>query len=360
MPPDLTAHDRAGLLSHPLFQLLRARLLEFAREPAALFWVYGFPLILALVLGFAFTNRPVERVTIDIVGAPESAQFRAMLAGDERVNAVESTLESAKARLRTAKTGLIIVPTAEAPGYSYILDPSRPECTLALVTAQAALARAGGKGGPGFAEPKVESFAEAGGRYIDFLLPGLIGANLMGGGLFGLGFVIVDLRVRKLLKRFLATPMSKRDFLLSLLLSRLLFTVVEVGVLLAFGVFAFGVRVRGDPVSLVLVVLLGASAFAGLGLLISSRARTMETAGGLAQAVMLPSYMASGVFFSVEQFPQGVQPVLRLLPLTALNDALRLVVNEGASVVNLGPQLLVLVAWGAGSFFLASRLFRWL
>ncbi len=357
MPPDLTAHDRAGFGSHPLWQLLKARLLEFAREPAALFWVYGFPLILALVLGFAFTNRPVERVTIDVVAGPGSAELRARLAGDERVNAVESALDAAKARLRTAKTGLIIVPTAEAPGYSYTLDPSRPECTLAQVTAEAALARSGLAG---VAAPKVTPFAEAGGRYIDFLLPGLIGANLMGGGLFGLGFVIVDLRVRKLLKRFLATPMSKRDFLLSLLLSRLLFTVVEVGVLLAFGVFAFGVQVRGDPVSLVVVVLLGASAFAGLGLLISSRARTMETAGGLAQAVMLPSYMASGVFFSVEQFPAGVQPVLRLLPLTALNDALRLVVNEGASVLDLGPQLLVLVAWGGGSFFLASRLFRWL
>jgi ABC-type multidrug transport system permease subunit len=200
---------------------------------------------------------------------------------------------------------------------------------------------------------------EPGGRYIDFLVPGLLGMGLMGGGLWGVGFVTVDLRVRKLLKRYLATPMRKADFLAALMISRLLFMVPEVLLLLVFSWLVFGVTVAGGLGAVVLLILLGAFAFSGVGLLVACRATTMESASGLMNLVMLPMWVLSGIFFSSERFPDFLQPLIRALPLTALIDALRAVMLEGATLASQWPQVLTLAAWGVVSFTLALWLFRW-
>ena len=344
-----------------LAQLTVARLREFYREPEAVFWVYGFPLLLAILLGIAFQDRPVEKVAVDIAAAAgEIGPAQALLAKlqtDPRIEATVADPDRAVGRLRTGKTGLVVTPTAAAPGWAYTFDANRPECVLAKTAADGVLLRAADKT---LVKPEETQYSEPGGRYIDFLLPGLLGANLMGGGLFGVGFVVVNMRVRKLLKRLLATPMRKRDFLLSLMLSRLVFVVAEIGVLLAAGRLLFGVTVRGDPTALAALVVLGGATFSGIGLLIASRARTLETASGLMNAVMLPMYLTSGVFFPAERFPAVVQPLLQALPLTALNDGLRAVINDGGGWASLGWPAAVLTAWGVGSFALAGRLFRWL
>lgn len=342
-------------------QLTLARLREFYREPAAVFWVYGFPLLLALGLGIAFRDRPVESIPIDVatdgpVGYDKAEEYAGLLRADPRLKLTLLDGAAAKERLRTGKTGLVLTPTAAAPGWEFLIDPNRPDSVLAQSAADSTLVRAAN---PALAAaPTVES-NEVGGRYIDFLLPGLIGANLMGGGLFGVGFNIVDMRVRKLLKRFLATPMSRRDFLLSLLISRLLFTVVEIAILLAAARLFFDVSVRGNWFALGGLVVLGGAAFAGIGLLVASRARTIETVSGLMNLVMLPMYVTSGVFFPADRFPDAVQPVLQALPLTALNAGLRAVINDGASWAALGYPAVVLTAWGVGCFALALRVFRW-
>ena len=190
-------------------------------------------------------------------------------------------------------------------------------------------------------------------------MPGMLGMNLMGGGLWGVGFVMVDMRVRKLLKRFLATPMRRSDFLLGVMLSRLLFTFPEVLILLGFGYLAFGVGCEGNLLLLIGVILLGGCSFAGIGLLVASRAKTVETVSGLMNLVMLPMWILSGVFFSYERFPEAAHPVIRLLPLTALNDALRGVMLDGQSAAELWPQLTTLAVWGGVSFVIALRIFRW-
>src|SRR5262249_16819116 len=156
------------------------------------------------------------------------------------------------------------------------------------------------------------------------------GMNLLGGGLFGVGFAVADMRVRKLLKRFQATPMRRSDFMLSLMISRLVFTFVDIALLLGFASVAFDIRVRRNPLARVAPVALGGARCAGLGLLLGSRARTMETAAGLVNAVMLPMYLLAGVFFSSAQFPEWLQPFVQVLPLTPLNDSLRAVMNDGA------------------------------
>lgn len=345
----------------PLWQLTLARFREFYREPAALFWVYGFPLILAFVLGLAFSEKPVPAANVDVVADPQhpeaTEKLRADLSADPGVKVEVFDDAAARKRLRTSKTDAVIVPRPGTPaGYEYLFDATRSESVLARNAADRALLRAAH---PTPNPPAETPVTEPGGRYIDFLIPGLLGMNLLGGGLFGVGFAVGDLRVRKLLKRFQATPMKRSDFMLSLMLSRLVFTLVDIGLLLGFAYLAFGVKVRGNPLVFLALIALGGASFAGIGLLLGSRARTMETIAGLVNAVMLPMYVLSGVFFSSARFPEGMQWFVQLLPLTALNDALRAVMNDGSGWEALPYPLLVLGLWGVLSFALAMRIFRW-
>ena len=240
---------------HPLVQLTVSRLKEFYREPAAVFWVYGFPLILALVLGIAFKNRPVETIAVDIANDGSVSEARvnelaAMLQTDPRITVTVSSTQDARERLRTVKTGVVVLPTND--GWNYLLDPNRPECALAKAAVEGAMLRSRTDLPP----PMETELDEPGGRYIDFLFPGLIGANLMGGGLWGVGFVIVDMRVRKLLKRFLATPMKRSHFMLALMLSRMFFTMVEIAILMVFAWLVFDVQVRGNWLALLTLLFL--------------------------------------------------------------------------------------------------------
>ncbi len=346
---------------NPLWELTVARVREFFREPAAIFWVYGFPLILAVALGLAFSDRPIERIPVAIVmdspgGEAAATALRDRLAADPRIEVELLDTATARDRLRTNKSGLIVIPTASSPGWEYVLDPNRPDSALAKAAVEGALVRSMT---PGMAKPAESEVNEAGGRYIDFLLPGLLGANVMGGGLWGVGFVTVDMRVRKLLKRFLATPMRRRDFLLSLMLSRLVFIAVEIVLFLGFAWLVFGIHIRGEWLALLTLITVGGATFSGVGLLVACRAKTIETVSGLMNAVMLPMYVASGVFFSAERFPDWTQPVIQRLPLTVLNNGLRAIINEGAGWGAVGYPLLVLAAWGVVSFALALRWFRW-
>jgi ABC-type multidrug transport system permease subunit len=200
---------------------------------------------------------------------------------------------------------------------------------------------------------------ETGSRYIDFLVPGLLGMNLMGGSIWSMGFAIVDARRRKLMKRLIATPMPRHYFLLSFLLSRLAMLIVEVGAFIAFGVLVFGVPIRGSLFLVAGICVLGSLAFGAIGLLLSSRARTIEAASGLMNLTMLPMWILSGVFFSSQRFPDAVQPIIAALPLTALNDALRATMLQGATLTQIAPQAGVLAAWLLVCFPVALKLFRW-
>jgi ABC-type multidrug transport system permease subunit len=345
----------------PLWQMILARLREFYREPEALFWVYGFPIVMVVALGIAFRNKPVERITVDVqqdTGDP--AAVRKALAKDEKyVKYVVGVHDEAtcRLRLRTGKTDLVVVPAETGCRYVYVFDPTRPEGVLARTRVDDTLQRAEGRKDPLRVQDR--ELTEPGGRYVDFLIPGLLGMSLMGGGLWGVGFATVDLRIRKVLKRFLATPMRKGDFLAAILISRLIFLVPEVFVLLLFARVAFGVVIQGSLVTMALLILLGALTFAGIGLLVACRAQTLEAVSGLMNLVMLPMWVLSGIFFSSERFPQVAQPLIQALPLTPLINALRNVSLEGATLASQWQPVAVLAAWAAGSFLLALRWFRW-
>ena len=242
-------------------------------------------------------------------------------------------------------------------GFRYHYDPSRPESVLSRAEVDDALQTAAGRTDP--LPTTAVTSTEPGSRYIDFLIPGLLGMNLMNSGMWGIGFALVDMRQRKLLKRFVATPMRRSDFLLALTSSRLVLMLIEVALLLGFGVLVFHMRVLGSILTILLLGAIGAVAFGGLGLLTASRAQKIESVSGLINLVMMPMLIFSGVFFSYERFPAIVHSFIRALPLTALNDALRATILQGASLASQSGRLLVLVLWGGVSFVLALRWFRW-
>jgi len=343
---------------HAFSSLVGARVREFCREPAAIFWVYIFPLIMVVALGVAFRNRPVGPFTVVVADGEHARDVCAILNRDPRFRAAVFEPSACRVRLRTGRAELMIVVGRSArDGYAYYFDPTKAASVLARGAADDALQRAAGR--RDVVPVQNHEVHEPGGRYIDFLVPGLIGMGLLGGGLWGVGFAIVDMRIRSLLKRYLATPMKRSHFLAAVMVSRLLFTVPEVLLVLAFAHAFFGVINHGSYVAVGLLILLGALEFAGIGLLVASRAQTIETVSGIMNAVMLPMWIGSGIFFSIERFPSAIQPVLALLPLTPLISALRSVMLEGASLFSLGGELALIIGWGAVTFALALRWFRW-
>lgn len=338
----------------PLRELTLSRLREFLREPEAVFWSYGFPLILVIGLGLAFRNRPAETVYVDVEQHAQAAAVAAILEAQPNLSVTICESGACADRLRLGKSALLVTPDQPQ---RYRFDPSRPESALARQRVDDVLQRAAGRVDP--VDTADQHVTEPGARYIDFLVPGLLGMNLMAGGLWGVGFVIVDMRVKKLLKRLVATPMRKTHFLWSIIGGRITFTLPELAIILASGVLLFGVPIRGSALSIAALVLIGGASFAGLGLLLACRAQRIETVSGLMNLAMVPMWLLSGIFFSPDRFPDFLQPLVQVLPLTQLNYALRDVILEGASLLSQGWRILALVLWGVIPFGLALRWFRW-
>jgi len=335
----------------PLLELTSVRTKEFVRETEAVFWVFGFPIVLALALGFAFRDKAPDRVPVAVL---DQRQLAALSQSRTLIPKV-MTPDEAKDALRHGKVSLVIENTPQ--GVVYRFDPTRPESLAARRDADDALQRAHGRRD---VVPSHEQYMrEQGARYIDFLMPGLLGMNLMGTGMWGMGFTIANARMKKLLKRLVATPMRKTDYLYAQFLSRLVFLIVETLVLVAFGWIVFGVRVNGSILLLAVTCIVGGYAFSGIGLLTASRVKTIEAVSGMMNLIMVPMWICSGIFFSYERFPDAIKPVIRALPLTLLNDALRAVINDASGVATLLPYLLGLAAWGIASFVIGLKIFRW-
>lgn len=352
------------LADRPLWQLFLVRWREMSREPGVIFWVFGFPIVLAIALGLAFRHKPPEVQVIAVVEAAGAAEAAAAINAVDGFRAERLDAATAAERLRSGKALLVLDPGANGDGRTagarprVTLDPSRPGGRLAEIAVRDALEHARDPAGRLAVD---ETLVEAPGRrYIDFLLPGLLGMNLMSGGVWGVGWALVLMRTRKLLKRFAATPMRRSDLLLSFTLFRVVISLVEAVFLVGFGILAFGLWPRGSWLDLAAIVALSALAFGGLGLLVASRAQNSQTAAGLMNLVTMPMFLLSGVFFPAENFPDWMLPIVRALPLTALNDALRAVILDGASLASTWPQLATLTAWGAVCFASALRVFRWL
>jgi len=340
--------------SNELRELTRVRFQLFLREPEAMFWVFVFPIVLAMVLAFAFRSQEVQPSAVGVMwGAVDAQELDALHAADDLVVSVFTDRVEAARKLRSG--AIVVLIADDAP--TLRLDPARTESETARLRVENVLQKAAGR--VDMATIEVEPVRENGSRYIDFLLPGLLGMNLMGTGMWGTGFAIVDWRQKKLLKLFTVTPMRRSNFLASQILSRMVFLVLEVVAIVAFGVWVLDVPMRGGLDAFALICLLGGTAFSGLGLLVASRSTTIEGVSGIMNFVMMPMWLLSGVFFTYERFPEFLHPFIRLLPLTALNDALRANMLEGAQLSAMTWPALVLAATTVLSFGVALRVFRW-
>ncbi len=343
-----------GGARHPLYELTLARLREFVREPEAVFWVFFFPILLAFGLGIAFRSQGEPPVHAGVRAGTGAGEVVSALqaARNVRVRTIERGNEVQA--LRDGVVDVVIVP-GDPPTYRF--DATRPESRVARMAVDAALQRARGRSD--VFVPREDRVEVIGSRYIDWLIPGLLGMNIMGTGMWGIGFSLVMARSKRVLKRLAATPMSRADYLLAQLLARLVFLALEVGALVLFARLVFGVPVRGSLLTLAAVAVIGAMSFGGLALFIAARPRTIEAVSGWMNVVMMPMWLLSGVFFSSAHFPSAAQPFIKALPLTALNDGLRRVMLDGASIAGIAPQVAVLAAWGGICFALAMKMFRW-
>ena len=343
---------------HPLIELTTMRMREFLREREAVFWVFIFPVLMTFALGIAFRNTAPDKTLVAIEGAASDARVSEtanVLSHSPEITAKVMSPDEAAQALRSGKVSIVVKPQNDA--FAYLFDPTRPESRTARLLVDDVLQR--GKGRSDVVNVGEEKVTEPGARYVDFLVPGLIGMNLMGSGLWGLGFTVVIARSRKLLKRFAATPMRRSHYLLSFMLSRLVFLVLEVAAVIVFASLVFGFTVRGSWLSVVLITILGGFTFSGIGLLVAARPTTIEGVSGLMNFIMLPMWLLSGTFFSSERFPQLLQPFIQALPLTALNNVLRALMNEGASLSSNWIPIAILLTWCVVSFVIALKIFKW-
>jgi ABC transporter DrrB family efflux protein len=334
-----------------LYQLTTVRFRLLLREPEAVFWIFIFPILLAVGLGIAFRNRPADVLP---VGAT-TAQLTRALAADPGLTA--ATMDETAGTHALATGGILLLAIERPDGVAYKYDDTNPDARTARLLVDRAIQAAAGQRDA--VRAGNELVHETGSRYIDFVVPGLLGMNLMGSAMWGLGFSIVEARQKKLLKRLVASPMPRWEYLASFLLSRLAMLVIEVVVFLGFAWLAFGVPFRGSLLELGVLCVLTSLAFSALGLLVASRARTMEAASGLMNLVMLPMWILSGVFFSATRFPAAIQPFVRALPLTAAIDAMRGNMLQGMTLGHLMAPLGILLAWFVVPFAVSLRIFKW-
>ena len=334
-----------------LYQLTSTRFRLFLREPEAIFWVFIFPILLAVGLGIAFRNRPADVLP---VGATTTELTQA-LAADKGLTATTMDEPAGTHALAIGTIDLLAIQHPDGVVYKY--DNTNPDARNARLLADRAIQAAAGRHDA--VASQNEFVHETGARYIDFVVPGLLGMNLMGSAIWGMGFSIVEARQKKLLKRMVASPMPRWQYMASFILSRLGMLVIEVVVFVGFARLAFGVPIRGSIVDLAIICLITSLAFSSLGLLIASRAKTMEAASGLMNLVMLPMWILSGVFFSATRFPAVIQPFVRSLPLTAAIDALRSNMLQGIGLHHLTMPIAILFAWLVIPFAVTMKIFRW-
>lgn len=334
-----------------LFQLTALRFRLFLREPEAIFWTFVFPIILAVGLGLAFRNRPADVLQV----AATTPKLTQALATDKGLTA--TTMDEATGT-KALDTGHIELLAIQSPtGVLYKYDDTNPDARTARLLADRAIQNAAGQTAKVQADNQL--IHEVGSRYIDFVVPGLLGMNLMGPAIWGLGFAIVEARQKKLLKRMVASPMPKWQYLASFILSRLVMLAVEVVVFLGFAAVAFGVPFRGSLWELAFICILSSLSFSALGLLTASRAKTMEAANGLMNLVMLPMWILSGVFFSSTRFPAIIQPFVQALPLTAAINTLRGNMLQGQHLGQMLVPVAILLAWLVIPFAVSLKIFRW-
>ncbi|PJZ40993.1 ABC transporter permease [Leptospira kmetyi] len=359
-----------------IFQLVSIQLKEFYREPGILFWAFVFPIAMAGVLGIAFKNRGSEEVKIAILeNSYQIEELKKILdsssieksdsnqSNDKTATTNPGSLPSLKflilskqdaiRDLKRGKLNVIVERTHDGKiHFSFDSDNPNGQRDYLLILAKI-------RSGKTDLESQVDRLDSKGTRYIDYLVPGMLAMGVMNSCLWGVGWNLIEMRMKKLLRRMSATPMNKLYFLLSFFFTRLIVTAVESAILLGFTLLTFENSFEGSIGAALLVYLAGNFAFACIGMFIGSRAAGSQVGNGLVNAVTFPMMVLSGIFFSYQNFPEVVLPFIRNLPLTLMADSLRAVFIEGAGLMFVIPTVISLLVYGIVFLFIGSRIFRW-
>jgi ABC-2 type transport system permease protein len=363
-----------------LSMLITSYFRELFRQPEVLFWGVIFPILMALGLGIAFTQKAnVEKHIAVIVNQQQPSsdlQFEDFLKNrtekikennkneyklvikDKKLGNTtfffqEVNWKEATILLKRGEISLIVEETTN--GIKYHFDPVSPDGQLTYL----ALSRLVQNKETYNDESNVEPLTVKGTRYIDFFIPGLIAMGVMMSSVWGSSFGIIDRRAKKLLRRMIATPMKKSHFLISLLVGRTTMNFLEACLLFFFAYLVFGITIQGSVLALILIFLVSNFAFAGIAFLISSRTASTEAGNGLINAVLTPMIVLSGIFFSYHNFPDVIIPIIKILPLTLLADSVRSIFIEGAGFQEIAIPFFVLTGMGIVFFSLGLKMFKW-
>jgi ABC-2 type transport system permease protein len=359
-----------------LLALTRANVRSYMRDRAALFWTLAFPLIFIFMFGFIFQEGGQSRLTLgwsDEDGTPTASQLREAFAAQEGTEMVDAAKTDALEKMRQGDVdAVIVVPAgygaavaagaAGSGGPTSVLvytDPSRSNLVASVYQAVGAVLGVVNLGGrPPLVVPQPETLQTENLNFISYFVPSMLGLSVMQVGIFAAIPLVAD-REKLILKRLAATPLRRWQLVGSNVLMRLLIALVQSVIIVAVGVAVFGVEITGSLLLAAAFVALGAMAFLALGYVIASFAKTEDAANGMTSVVQFPMMFLSGTFFPIDQMPEFLRAIARVIPLTYLADALRQVMVGGAAFAPLYVCAAVLAAWLIGCFFVASRTFRW-
>lgn len=365
-------------MNNQLYRLIIAHIKEIIREPAVLFWGIGFPILMAWGLGIAFSNKKEMSRDIAIVNRAETTNQKTILKDiiehfpDKKANDYKLMLPNEKlgniyltfhecsskeANILLKKGTVSLIIEIVNDRVYYLFDPANAEAQQLYQLVKGLVHN--GKEYYSVHQDEIKPLSVAGTRYIDFLIPGLLAMGVMMSSTWGISYTIIERRSKKLLRRMVATPMKKSNLLIALISARFSMNMVEALLLFIFSWLYFGIQIQGSIAALILIFIAGNIAFAGISVLISSHTSNPEIGNGLINAIVTPMMVVSGIFFSYQHFPEWTIPIIRNLPLTMLADGTRSIINEGAGLIDVWKEIVVLSITGLVTFIAGMKIFKW-
>jgi len=355
-------------MSSPLIELVKVQFKEYWREPEVLFWTLGFPIAIAWILGLLYTSPAQKQYKVALVNPDNiiteykeghypiypsdnsigtKATTSTALPSGELVELISMDLEEAFEAQKKGAVQLVVLITRKKTEFHF--DPGNESAKIAWLS----LVRDDNLKNSTIVEAKAK-----GTRYIDYLIPGLIAFGIMNSTLWGVGWSLIEFRIKKFLRRMVASPMKKPDFILSVFITRLALSIVEISFLYLFARITFNVTFEGSIAGIVILSLSAHAMFGGLSVLMASRTANTRVANGLINAITLPMFLVSGVFFSYHNFPEWLVKWLQYMPLTVIADLSRELFNGAGTEIVLFPAF-VLTLVGGLLFALGLKLYRW-
>ena len=360
-----------------LLQLTSIHFKEFFRQPGIIFWAVFFPVLMAWGLGIAFTQKeaPTQKVAfisnddgfesssskwnqLISSGVALDANIYEITTGSPELGYMKFQLHktSDEEAIQMIKKGVAeLIINVENEDLQFHFDPLNPEAQLSYLQIQSAM----NDSQKNAASESIVALDQKGTRYIDFLVPGLLCMSVMMSCMWGISYGMIDKRSKKLLRRMVATPMSKTYFLTAQFIARLALSTLEAGILLLFSYFYFDISISGSVPAFLLVFLTGNIAFTGIAIFASSRTSDTRVGNGLVNLVVMPMMILSGIFFSYQNFPEWAIVVIEKLPLTLMADNIRSVFIESSGLSDVLIPSLGLTLMGAILFTIGLRIYKW-